>query len=95
MKIVPLGANVVVKRLEAEETTAGGIVLPDVARDRPQQGRVLSIGDGRLLANGIRIGHQVGDGDRVVFGRYAGTEVTVNGENLIILSEDEILAVVA
>jgi chaperonin GroES len=94
MKIVPLGANVVVKRLEAEETTAGGIVLPDVARDRPQQGRVLSIGDGRLLPNGTRVGHQVGDGDRVVFGRYAGTEVTVNGENLIILSEDEILAVV-
>jgi chaperonin GroES len=80
--------------LEAEETTTGGIVLPDVARDTPQQGRVLSIGDGRLLANGTRVQHQVWEGDRVVFGRFAGTEVTVDDESLLILSEDEILAVV-
>lgn len=94
MNVVPLGANVVVKRLDAEETTAGGIVLPDIAQDKPQQGRVLSVGDGRLLANGTRVRHQVLDGDRVVFSRYTGTEVTVNGEELIILSEDDILAVV-
>jgi len=94
MKIVPLGANIVVKRLEAEEKTSGGIVLPDVAQDRPQQGRVLSVGDGRLLANGARVKHQVLEGDRVVFGRYSGTEVTVGKEDLLILSEDDILAVV-
>ena len=94
MKIVPLGANVVVKRLPAEEVTAGGIVLPDAARPKPRQGRVLSIGDGRMLANGARVRHQVSEGDRVLFGGYAGAEVRVNGEELLIISEDEILAIV-
>jgi len=94
MKVVPLGNNVVVKRLESEQTSPGGIVLPDTATERPQQGRVLSVGDGRLLANGSRAAHQVSEGDRVVFGRYAGTEVEIDGEELLIMSEDEILAVV-
>ncbi len=67
MKVEPLGDKVVVKRLEAEETTSGGIVLPDSARDRPQQGRVLSVGDGRLLPDGQRSSHQVKEGDRVLF----------------------------
>lgn len=93
MKIVPLGANVVIKRLSAEAVTNGGIVLPDAAQEKPRQGRVLSIGDGRLLPNGIRAGHQVSEGDRVVFGSYAGTEVAVNGEVLLVMSEDDILAV--
>ncbi len=93
MKIVPLGANVVVKRLASNEVTAGGIVLPDMAKKKPRQGRVLSIGDGRLLPNGRRCQHQVSEGDRVLFDSYAGTEVTVNGEELLIMSEDEILAV--
>lgn len=95
MKVVPLGEKVVVKRLVAEETTAGGIVLPDTAQEKPQQGRVLSVGDGRLLSNGTRAGHQVKEGDRVLFGSYAGTEVRVDGEELLIMSEDEILAVVS
>jgi chaperonin GroES len=94
MKIEPLGANVVIKRLAAEEVTAGGIVLPDNAKEKPRQGRVLSIGDGRLVANGTRVPHQVREGDRVLFGSYAGTEVTVNGEELLIMNEDEVLAVV-
>ncbi|MCB0895527.1 MAG: co-chaperone GroES, partial [Nocardioidaceae bacterium] len=68
MKIVPLGDKIVVKRLESDETTAGGIVLPDAARDVPQQGRVLSVGDGRLLPDGTRSPHEVHEGDRVVFG---------------------------
>ncbi len=93
MKLVPLGEKVVVKRLAAEETTAGGIVLPDTAQERPRQGRVLSVGDGRLLPDGARAAHQVSEGDRVVFGSYAGTEVEVHGETLLILSEDDILAV--
>ena len=93
MKIVPLGANVVVKRLPAEEVTAGGIVLPDAARAKPRQGRVLSIGDGRLLADGARARHQVSEGDRVLFDSYAGAEVVVNGEDLLIMNEDEILAI--
>jgi chaperonin GroES len=94
MKIVPLGEKVVVKRLEAEATTAGGIVLPDTAREKPLQGRVLSVGDGWLLSNGHRAAHQVSEGDRVVFDRYAGTEIEVNGQRLLIMSEREILAVV-
>lgn len=94
MKIVPVGGNVVVKRLEAEETTAGGIVLPDSARDKPQSGRVLSIGDGRLLSNGRRAAHQVQEGDRILFSQWAGTEVDVSGEELLIMNEDDILAVV-
>jgi chaperonin GroES len=94
MKIEPVGANVVIKRIEAEEKTAGGIVLPDAARKKPRQGRVLSVGDGRLLPGGRRAAPQVGEGDRVLFDAYAGAEVVVNGEELVILNEDEILAVV-
>ena len=93
MRVVPLGEKVVVKRLDAEETTAGGIVLPDTAKEKPQQGRVLSVGDGRLMSNGNRAEHQVGEGDRVLFGSYAGAEVVVDGEKLLIMGEDEILAV--
>ncbi len=94
MKIVPLGDNVVVKRLPADEVTAGGIVLPDAAQEKPRQGRVLSIGDGRMLPDGSRARHQVSEGDRVLFGSYAGAEVEVNGEEFLIMSEDEILAIV-
>jgi chaperonin GroES len=94
MRLVPLGEKIVVKRLDAEEVTAGGIVLPDTAQEKPRQGRVLSVGDGRLLADGSRAGHQVAEGDRVVFASYAGTEVVVEGEELLIMNEDEILAVV-
>ena len=93
MKVEPLGDKVVLKRLEAEEVTAGGIVLPDSAQERPQQARVLSVGDGRLLEDGSRSPHQVQEGDRVLFASYAGTDVEVDGEELLILSEDEILAV--
>ncbi len=93
MKVVPLGENVMIKRLETDAMTAGGIVLPDSAQQRPQQGRVLSVGDGRLLPDGTRGHHQVREGDRVLFGRYSGTEVTFNGEELLIMSENEILAI--
>jgi chaperonin GroES len=94
MKIVPLGASVVIKRLASEETTAGGIVLPDAAKEKPRQGRVLSVGDGRMLPDGKRVKHQVGEGDRVLFGSYAGTEVLIDGEELLVLNEDDILAIV-
>jgi chaperonin GroES len=94
MKVVPIGDRVVVRRTEAEETTAGGIFLPDMARQKPRQGRVLSVGDGRMLADGSRAAPQVREGDRVVFPSYAGTEVEINGEDLLLMGEDEILAVV-
>lgn len=95
MKVVPLGANVVVKPIQRESTTAGGIALPDMAEEKPQEGRVLSVGDGHLLADGSRAAHQVSEGDRVVFNRYAGVEVQVDSQELLIMSEDEILAVVS
>ncbi len=95
MKLVPLGEKVVVKRLAAEEQTDGGILLPDSAREKPLQGRVLSVGDGPLLADGSRARHQVSEGDRVLFSSYAGSEVIVDGEELLLMSETEILAVVS
>jgi len=94
MKIVPLGANVVVKRLPADEMSVGGIVLPDTAREKPREGRVLSIGDGRMLADGARARHQVSEGDRVLFGGYSGSEVVINGEEFLIMNESEIMAIV-
>lgn len=95
MKLVPLGEKVVVRRVDADAVTAGGIVLPDMARQKPEQGRVLSVGDGRLLPDGSRAQPQVVEGDRVLFTRYAGSEVVIDGEELLILDEGEILAVLA
>ena len=94
MKVVPLGDNVVVKRLEAEEKTAGGILLPDTAKEKPKQGRILSVGDGRIDDDGRRVALQVREGDRVLFSSYAGSEVTVEGDELLIMREDDLLAVV-
>ena len=93
MKVVPLGDKIVVKRLEADEKTSGGIVLPDSAQQRPHEGRVLSVGDGKLLADGERAPQQVSEGDRVLFSQYAGSEVIVDEEELLIMSEEDILAV--
>lgn len=93
MKVEPLGDNVVVKRLEAEETTTGGIVLPDSARNKPQQGRVLSVGDGKLIKDGTRVPLVVQEGDRIVFSAYAGHEIVIDGNELLIMSSDDIMAV--
>jgi len=93
MKVVPLNDKLVVKRLEAEEKTAGGILLPDSAKEKPKQGKILSLGDGKLLENGKRAGFQVKEGDRVLFSAYAGNEVNVDGDEYLIMSEDDILAV--
>jgi chaperonin GroES len=94
MRIVPLRDKVVVRRLEAEDRTAGGIVLPDTAKEKPRQGKVLSIGDGRMLESGVRSRMQVREGDRIIFTTYSGTEVSVDGETLLVMSEDDILAVI-
>jgi chaperonin GroES len=94
MKIVPLGDKVVIKRLEADERTRGGILLPDTARELPQQGRVLCVGSGRLQANGTRLPLQVSEGDHVVFSPYAGIPVKLDDEELLMLPESEILAVI-
>jgi len=94
MAVVPLNDKILVKRLEAEEKTAGGIVLPDSAKEKPRQGKILSLGEGKRLENGKRASFQVKVGDRVLFTSYAGTEVEVDGEERLIMTEDDILAVV-
>ncbi|MCA9267054.1 MAG: co-chaperone GroES [Planctomycetales bacterium] len=93
MKVEPLGDKLVVKRLEAESTTAGGIVLPDSAQEKPAQGRVLSVGDGRMLKDGRRVKLQVREGDRVLFSSYAGAEIRVEDEDLLVMSEQDVLAI--
>src|SRR5262249_15315173 len=94
MKIVPLNDKIVVERLEADDKTAGGILLPATAKEKPKQGKVLSVGDGKLLENGKRAAFQVKPGDRVLFTSYAGSEVTVDGKEYMVMTEDDLLAVV-
>ncbi|MDY0169170.1 MAG: co-chaperone GroES [Thermoguttaceae bacterium] len=94
MKVVPLGDKIVVKRIEADEVSPGGVVLPESARETPKQGRVLSIGDGQLLPDGSRARHSVAEGDRVLFGSFVGTEVMVDGQEFLIMREEEVLAIV-
>src|SRR5262245_2225834 len=94
MKIVPVNDKIIVKRMEAEEKTKGGIVLPDSAKEKPKQGKVLSLGDGKLLANGKRQAFMVREGDKVLFTSWAGSEVTVDGQEYLIMTEDDLLAVI-
>jgi chaperonin GroES len=91
--IRPLGDKVLLKRLEASDRTAGGIVLPDSAKEKPKRGRIISTGEGRLLEDGSRKALQVKKGDEVLFSSYAGTEIKVQGEELLIMEESEILAI--
>jgi chaperonin GroES len=90
--INPLDDRIVIEVLEAEEKTAGGIVLPDTAKEKPQRGKVTAVGSGRLLKNGKRAPIQLKVGDQILFGKYAGTEVTVNEVEFKILRENEVLA---
>jgi chaperonin GroES len=92
--LVPLNDKIIVKRVEAEDKTAGGIFLPDTAKEKPRQGVVKAVGDGKLLDNGKRASFQVKEGDRILFTSYAGNEVNVDGEEWLIMTEDDILAVV-
>lgn len=94
MKLTPLGDKILVERLEATEKTAGGIVLPDTAKEKPKEGRVISVGSGRLLDDGKRAPFQVKAGDRVLFTAYAGTEVKSEGKEYMVMTEDDILAIV-
>ena len=94
MKLQPLGDRVVVKRDESEEITAGGIVLPDSAKDKPARGKVISVGDGRLLEDGTRAPFQVKVGDRVLFSSYAGDEFKIDDQELVLMREEDILAII-
>ncbi len=94
LKLQPLGDRVVVEREESEQTTAGGIVLPDTAKNKPARGTIAAVGDGRLLENGQRGKFQVKVGDRVLFSSYAGDEFKVGDQELLLMREDDILAVI-
>ncbi len=94
MNLKPLADRVVVKVLEAEEKTASGIVLPDKAKEKPQEGKVMAVGSGKVLENGTKLDMEVKEGDKVIFSRYAGTDVKVDGEEYLILRQDDILALV-
>ncbi len=94
MKLKPLNDRVVVKRLEEEERTAGGIIIPDTAKEKPIQGEVIAVGSGKLMEDGSRRPLDVKEGDRVLFSKYAGTDVKVEGEELLIMREDDILAII-
>ena len=93
-KIKPLGDRVLIKALEREEKTKSGIVLPDTAKEKPQEGRVLAVGSGKTLDNGTKVALEVQVGQKVIFSKYAGTEVKLDGEEMMILNERDILAVV-
>jgi len=92
-KIRPLGEKVLIRRLEAEEKTKGGIVLPDTAKEKPQQGTVLAVGDGKMLDDGTRAKLQVSKGDKVLFASYAGNEIKLEGELYMLMDESDILAI--
>jgi chaperonin GroES len=93
IKVRPLGEKVLIKRTEAEEKTAGGIVLPETAKEKPKRGRVIAVGDGKMLDTGERVKLQVKPHDEVLFTSYAGTEVKINNEEYIIMDESDILAI--
>lgn len=93
VKIRPLHDRVLVQRIEDEQKSGGGIIIPDSAKEKPQRGKVIGVGAGRLLEDGTRAAMDVQVGDRILFGKYSGSEVKIDGEEYLILREDEILAV--
>ena len=95
MKLKPLGDRLIVQASDEEATTASGIVLPDTAQEKPQRGKVLAAGDGKVADDGKRIPLDVAEGDEVLYSKYGGTEVTVDGEDLLVLRESDVLAKVA
>jgi chaperonin GroES len=94
MKLRPLHDRIIVKRTEEEEKTSGGIIIPDTAKEKPQQGKVIAVGKGKMLENGKVNPMTVKKGDRVLFGRYAGTDIKIEGEEHLIMREDDILAII-
>ncbi|MFP3928092.1 MAG: co-chaperone GroES [Desulfobacteraceae bacterium] len=94
MKLRPLNDRVVVTRIEEDEKTPGGIIIPDTAKEKPQEGKVIAVGPGKLDENGKRIPVEVKENDRILFGKYAGTEIRIDGVEYLIMREDDILGIV-
>jgi chaperonin GroES len=95
MNIRPLHDRLIVKRFDEEEKTKGGIIIPDNAKEKPQQGEVIAVGNGKVLDNGTKVAPEVKKGDKVLFGKYSGSEVKIDGIDYLIMKEDEILGVIA
>jgi len=94
MKIRPLHDRIIVKRLEEEEKTKGGIIIPDTAKEKPVEGKVIAVGDGRIREDGSKLPLEIKKGDRVLFAKYGGTEIKIDGEEHLMMKEDDILAVI-
>jgi chaperonin GroES len=94
MKVRPLHDRLIVKRLEEEEKTKGGIIIPDTAKEKPVEGKVIAVGDGRIKEDGTKIPMEAKKGDRILFAKYAGTEVKIDGEEHLIMKEDDVLIVI-
>ena len=93
-KVRPLHDRVIVKRLEEQEKTKGGIIIPDTAKEKPIEGKIIAVGAGKVMENGKRMPLQVKEGDRILFGKYAGTDIRIEGEEHLIMREDDIIAIV-
>jgi len=93
MNVRPLHDRLVVRRVEEKETARGGIIIPDTAKEKPMEGKVLAVGNGRILENGTKVALDVKVGDRILFGKYSGTEIKIDGEEVVIVREDEVLAI--
>ncbi|OGP76223.1 MAG: co-chaperone GroES [Deltaproteobacteria bacterium RBG_16_64_85] len=93
MKVKPLQDRILIKRVEEETKTKGGIIIPDTAKEKPQEGLVVAVGSGKVTEKGTRVPPEVKKGDRILFGKYSGTEIKVDGEEHLILREDDILAI--
>ena len=94
MNVRPLHDRILVRRIEEKETVKGGIIIPDTAKEKPQEGEVIAVGNGKILENGNKVPLDVKAGDRILFGKYSGTDIKVDGEEYLILREDEVLAVI-
>ena len=94
MKVRPLHDRLVVRRIEEKETVKGGIIIPDTAKEKPQEGEVIAVGNGKVLDSGTKVPMDVKAGDKVLFGKYSGTDIKVDGQEYLILREDEVLAVI-
>ena len=95
MNVRPLHDRLLVRRIEEKETVKGGIIIPDTAKEKPQEGEVLAAGNGKILENGTKVALDVKVGDKILFGKYSGTDIRIDGEDVLILREDEVLAVLA
>jgi chaperonin GroES len=95
MNVRPLHDRLLVRRIEEKETAKGGIIIPDTAKEKPQEGEVLAVGNGKILDNGTKVALDVKVGDKILFGKYTGTDVKIDGKDILILREDEVLAVLA